>query len=73
LAVDGNREAWQVTVIIFPFAQYQLFQQLLCHSDLTNISTVTISSCLISIKLSDRDWSHGEWDTKSFSHHYWIL
>lgn len=73
LAVDGNGEAWQATVIIFPFAQYQLFQQPLCHSDPAIVSMITISSCLISIMLSDRDWSHWERDCKAFSHQYWIL
>lgn len=54
LAIEGNGEAWQAAVIIFPFAQYQLFQQPLCHSDPANVSTITISSCLISIALPDR-------------------
>ncbi len=70
LAIEGNGEAWQEAVIIFPFAQYQLFQQPLCHSDPANVSTITIWSCLISITLPDRTESE---TVKAFSHQYWIL
>ncbi len=70
LAIEGNGEAWQAAVIIFPFAQYQLFQQPLCHSDPANVSTITIWSCLISITLPDRTESE---TVKAFSHQYWIL
>lgn len=52
LAVERNREACRVSVIVFPFAHHQLCQQPLSYCWIfVNVSTIRIKPCLSALFL----------------------